>query len=73
MSPDKQMKVTTYSHLNKIAQKGQILLTGSSLCEFFPAAEIARSFGFDGILLTGDSADPWARPVTRSGMDNLEM
>ena len=31
----------------------------------------ARSFGFDGILLTGDSADPWDRPVTRSGMDNL--
>ena len=34
----------------------------------------ARSFGFDGILLTGDSANPWYRPVTRSGMDNqLEL
>ena len=31
----------------------------------------ARSFGFDGILLTGDSANPWARAVTRSGMYNL--
>lgn len=31
----------------------------------------ARSFGFDAILLTGDSANPWDSPVTRSGMDNL--
>jgi len=31
----------------------------------------ARSFSFDGILLTGDSVNPWGRPVTRSGMDNL--
>ena len=47
MTPDKQLKVTTYAHLNRIAQKGQILLAGSSLCEFFPVAEIARHFGFD--------------------------
>ena len=50
MSPDKQMKVTTYAHLNRVARKGQILLAGSSLCEFFPAAEIARSFGFEKII-----------------------
>ena len=47
MSPDKQMKVTNYSHMNTFAQKGQIVLAGSSLCEFFPVAEIARSFGFE--------------------------
>ena len=47
MTPDKQLKVTTYAHLNRIAQKGQILLAGSSLCEFFPVAEIARHFSFD--------------------------
>lgn len=50
MSPDKQLKVTTYAHLNRIARKGQILLAGSSLCEFFPAAEIARHFGFEKII-----------------------
>ena len=47
MSPEKQMKVTNYAHMNRFAQKGQILLAGSSLCEFFPVAEIARHFGFE--------------------------
>lgn len=47
MSPDKMMKVTNYSHMNRFAQKGQILLAGSSLCEFFPVAEIAKHFGFE--------------------------
>lgn len=47
MSPDKQMKVTNYSHMNRFAQKGQIVFAGSSLCEFFPVAEIARHFGFE--------------------------
>lgn len=47
MSPEKQIKVTNYSHMNRFARKGQILLAGSSLCEFFPAAEIAQHFGFE--------------------------
>lgn len=47
MSPDKQMKVTNYAHMNRFAQKGQILFAGSSLCEFFPVAEIARHFDFE--------------------------
>ena len=47
MSPDKQNKVTNYAHMNRFAKKGQILLAGSSLCEFFPVGEIAQHFGFD--------------------------
>ena len=40
MTPDKQMKVTQYAHLNRYAEKGQILFAGSSLCEFFPIYEL---------------------------------
>lgn len=35
----------TYDDLNKIARKGQILFTGSSLMEQFPVNEIAMSMG----------------------------
>ena len=35
----------SYDDLNKIAQKGQILFTGSSLMEQFPVNEIAMSMG----------------------------
>ncbi len=35
----------TYDDLNKVALKGQILFTGSSLMEQFPINEIAMSFG----------------------------
>lgn len=35
----------SYQDLNKIAQKGQILFTGSSLMEQFPINEIAMSLG----------------------------
>ena len=30
----------------------------------------ARCFGFDGIMLTGGSVNPWSMPVTRSGQYN---
>lgn len=37
----------SYDDLNKIAKKGQILVTGSSLMEQFPINEIAMSLGVD--------------------------
>lgn len=40
----------SYQDLNKIAQKGQILFTGSSLMEQFPVNEIAMSMGVTKII-----------------------
>ena len=40
----------SYQDLNKIAQKGQILFTGSSLMEQFPINEIAMSMGVTKII-----------------------
>lgn len=40
----------SYTDLNKIAQKGQILFTGSSLMEQFPINEIAMSMGITKVL-----------------------
>ena len=53
---------------NYLSAKGleQLLQTISKV-----RRQINPKLQIDGILLTGDSADPWDRPVTRSGMDNL--
>lgn len=40
MTPDQKLKVAQYAHLNRFAEKGQILFAGSSLCEFFPIYEL---------------------------------
>ena len=40
----------SYDDLNKIAQKGQILFTGSSLMEQFPVNEIAMSMGVNKMI-----------------------
>lgn len=40
----------SYQDLNKIAQKGQILFTGSSLMEQFPINEIAMSMGVTKVI-----------------------
>lgn len=40
----------SYSDLNKVAQKGQILFTGSSLMEQFPVNEIAMSMGVTKVI-----------------------
>lgn len=47
---NKRMLRRTYDELNKIAQKGQILFTGSSLMEQFPVNEIAMSMGVNQVL-----------------------
>ena len=40
----------SYQELNRIAQRGQILFTGSSLMEQFPVNEIAMSMGINRII-----------------------
>ena len=46
----KQVLRRSYQDLNRIARKGQILFTGSSLMEQFPVQEIALSMGIHKIL-----------------------
>ena len=45
MRAEQKQKVRSYRELNKVAKKGQILFTGSSLMEQFPINEIAMSTG----------------------------
>lgn len=46
----KRMQRRSYQDLNKVALKGQILFTGSSLMEQFPINEIAMSMGVQKII-----------------------
>lgn len=46
----KQNLWRSYSDLNQVARKGQILFTGSSLMEQFPVNEIAMSMGVTKVL-----------------------
>ncbi len=46
----KRILQRSYQDLNKIAQKGQILFTGSSLMEQFPINEIAMSMGVTKVI-----------------------
>ena len=50
MKADQKQKVRSYRELNKVAKKGQILFTGSSLMEQFPINEIAMSDGDTRIM-----------------------
>lgn len=50
MKEQQSNKVRNYRFLNKQAQKGQILFTGSSLMEQFPVAELAASHGLGKIV-----------------------
>ena len=43
MTKDQENKVRNYKVLNKMAKKGQIVFTGSSLMEMFPIEEMAMS------------------------------
>lgn len=43
-------KLETYKRLNKLAQKGQILFTGSSLMEQFPITEMAMSHNLGKVI-----------------------
>lgn len=46
-SRTKERKLKSYKQLNRIAKKGQILFTGSSLCEQFPILELLQSYGLN--------------------------
>lgn len=50
MKREREERAKNYRILNKTAQKGQILFTGSSLMEQFPVAEIARNHGIEKII-----------------------
>lgn len=39
-----------YTQLNRVAQKGQTVLVGSSLAERFPILELKQSFGLDKVI-----------------------
>ena len=42
---EQAQKLVSYRRLNRFARKGQIVLAGSSLMEFFPVNELAQSLG----------------------------
>ena len=53
LPPDERRKRVlwrSYRELNRIARKGQILFTGSSLMEQFPVQEIAASMGCEKLI-----------------------
>ncbi len=50
MKREQANKVHSYRSLNRVAKKGQILFTGSSLMEQFPVAELAASRGLGKIV-----------------------
>jgi lysophospholipase L1-like esterase len=50
MAREKRTTLERYRRLNKIAQKGQTVLVGSSLMEQFPIDELKMSLGIPGII-----------------------
>lgn len=47
---EKALKLESFNRLNKLAPKGQILFTGSSLMEQFPITELAMNHGLGKIV-----------------------
>lgn len=64
---DQLKKVRNYKELNKFAQKGQILFTGSSLMEQFPINEYAMSKNLGKIVynrgIGGTTTDDFLREI----------
>lgn len=58
MKKEQADKVRNYKTLNRLAKKGQILFTGSSLMEQFPIQELALRSGFPISCTTAASAAP---------------
>lgn len=50
ISPEWQMLLTRYQHLNRVAKKGEIVFAGSSLMEQFPVNELMTSLGISGCV-----------------------
>ena len=47
---EKREKVVKYKFLNQFVKKGEILMVGSSLMEYFPVNELQQSLGIDKII-----------------------
>ena len=64
---EQQTKVRNYRCLNRMAKKGAILFTGSSLMEQFPASEMAASAGIPGPIynrgIGGTTTDDFLREI----------
>lgn len=67
MANEQKNKVRNYREMNRIARKGQILFTGSSLMEQFPIAEYALSRGLGKIVynrgIGGTTTDDFLREI----------
>ncbi len=64
---EQRRKVRSYREMNRIAQKGQILFTGSSLMEHFPIAEYCLSGGMDKVVynrgISGTTTDQFLAEI----------
>lgn len=64
---EQQRKVRNYKEMNRIAKKGQILFTGSSLMEHFPVAELCLSNGVDKVVynrgISGTTTDDFLAEI----------
>lgn len=67
MKQEQAMKVRNFKMLNKVAQKGATLFTGSSLMEQFPVAELAADAGVAGPIynrgIGGTTSDDFLREI----------
>lgn len=61
MAQEKKRKAETHHRLNQFCKKGQIVMAGSSLMEFFPVVEMAEGHGLDLCVynrgISGDTLD----------------
>jgi len=64
---EQKRKVRNYREMNRIAQKGQILFTGSSLMEHFPIVEFCLSSGMDKVVynrgISGTTTDDFLAEI----------
>lgn len=64
---EQHRKVRCYREMNRIARKGQILFTGSSLMEHFPVTEYVQSSGLDKIVynrgISGTTTDQFLEEI----------
>lgn len=64
---EQDRKVQNYKTLNALAQKGAVLFTGSSLMEYFPICEMARSAGIEKTIynrgIGGTKTDDFLREI----------
>lgn len=64
---EQRRKVRNYREMNRIAQKGQIVFTGSSLMEHFPIAEYCLSSGLGKVVynrgISGTTTDQFLAEI----------